>query len=495
MKDAYYRKGGPVFFYDGGEAGLNDRAAAQMLGGDILFAPLELARKHHGIVIIWEHRFFGESMPFETNGKDGIAVDGFEAYGYLNNEQALEDVVSFAQNFQPAGHGNDELSSDSTPWIAMGGSYAGVRAAMMRLRNPEVFFASWSSSAPVQTEAENSEYYNNIVQSMPANCSADVHAAITHADEILLRGNDEEIALLKQVLFLTNNATFGGSQDMITIPGERKADDITYFDAASILATAFHTFPAFQMVGYRSLDKFCNYLETWNPKNATQFTLTSPISVLADNSFDASPTFDGLRSKYGSETAFYAFIGATIRSSRPLPDSPSRQIGSKADRASWTWMLCNEFAQFPVSEYPSPASIISRFNNISAVLDNFCQRQFSYLPPQPKVKQILKYGGWNMKPSNVMFTNGEIDPWRALSIQSSKDINPHALDRTTTQTVPLCNVAPSEDEVFGIVYEGAVHVSDLRRRREDRKGNVDKGLELFEKALDAWLPCFRPRET
>ncbi|CZR68601.1 uncharacterized protein PAC_18500 [Phialocephala subalpina] len=250
MNDTYYRKGGPVFLHDGGEAGVSDRGAAQMLGGDMVSALLELAKTYNGVAVVWEHRFFGESMPFKTNKTTGIAFDGYDAYKYLNNEQALEDVVYFAEHFQPPGHEGRKISSNSTPWIVIGGSYAGVRAAMLRLRNPEVFFASWSSSAPVQTQVENPEYYNTIVQNMPKNCSADVHAAITYADEILLHGTNEETALLKRALFLTNNATSGGSQDMVTVPGERKPEDITYFDAASILASAFHAFPVFQMVGY-----------------------------------------------------------------------------------------------------------------------------------------------------------------------------------------------------------------------------------------------------
>lgn len=49
------------FFYDAGEAGLSDEQAAQILSDRSLFAPLELAKRYNGIVIIWEHRFFGES--------------------------------------------------------------------------------------------------------------------------------------------------------------------------------------------------------------------------------------------------------------------------------------------------------------------------------------------------------------------------------------------------------------------------------------------------
>jgi hypothetical protein len=490
MNDTFYHQGGPVFFYDGGEAGLSDRAVAQMFSDDIVFAPLELARKYHGVTVIWEHRFFGGSLPFEANNTTGYVKGGYDAYKYLTNEQALEDVAVFAQNFQPQGYRKDVLSSNSSPWIAIGGSYAGVRAALLRIRNPEVFFASWSSSAPVQTRVENPGYYNTIIQSMPQNCSADVHAAVTHADEILLHGTDEEVALLKRGLFLTNNATVGSSQDMVNAPGDRRPEDLAYFNAASILATAFHTFPTFQSVGYRVLNKFCNRLESWNPDNATIFTLDSPLSVLEENSFDATPTADGVRAKFGPDSAFYAFISATIQSSKALPGSPSRQIGSKSDKVSWTWMLCNQFGQFQVSQYPSPTSIISRYNNITSFLDNFCHKSFPSLPKQPKVSEILKYGGWDMKPSHVMFTNGEVDPWRALSIQSSQNIQPDAPNRKTTQVVPPCNESPPEDEVFGVIHAGSVHVSDMRKRKINPISNVDRSLKLFSNALDVWLPCF-----
>lgn len=97
MNDIFYQPGGPVFLYDGGEAGLNDHAVAQMFGGDMVFAPLELARKYHGTAIIWEHRFFGGSMPFEPNHTSGYVNGGYDAYKYLTNEQALEDVVVFTR--------------------------------------------------------------------------------------------------------------------------------------------------------------------------------------------------------------------------------------------------------------------------------------------------------------------------------------------------------------------------------------------------------------
>jgi hypothetical protein len=41
---------------------------------------------------------------------------------------------------------------------------AGVRAAMIRERNPETWFASWASSAPVEAQVDMSVYYNPMQQ-------------------------------------------------------------------------------------------------------------------------------------------------------------------------------------------------------------------------------------------------------------------------------------------------------------------------------------------
>lgn len=105
-----------------------------------------------------------------------------------------------------------------------------------------------------------------------------------------------------------------------------------------------------------------------------------------------------------------------------------------------------------------------------------------------------------MQPTNVMWTNGEMDPWRTMGVHAEKrnGSNPDAIDRPRTTVVPRCNEKPNGEEVFGLVYEGAVHCQDLMRPWELEKkpvGNgrgvpADEGLELFSRALDVWLPCF-----
>jgi hypothetical protein len=57
-----------------------------------------------------------------------------------------------------------------------------------------------------------------------------------------------------------------------------------------------------------------------------------------------------------------------------------------------------------------------------------------------------------------MLNSGEFDPWWSLSPASTEGSS----HRQTKNSIPPCGVPPPEDEVFGIVYDGMVHVSTMR---------------------------------
>ncbi|MCJ1323696.1 hypothetical protein MMC10_000357 [Thelotrema lepadinum] len=490
MNDTFYQKGGPIFFYDGGEAGLSDGKALGVLGGITqLHASVGLARRYHGIAILWEHRFYGESLPFEIDNMTGKALEGYEAYKYLTNEQALEDTVYFATHFQPPGH-TEDLTAKSTPWIWIGGSYAGRRAAMIRQRNPDVFIASWASSAPVQSILYSTAYFNAVQEVMPRNCSADVHTAVSYADRVLAHGSEADATVVKRAIFLSGMANPASNYANTTAP-----DGLLYWQLGHVLAYPFFASSVtVQSFGYtQALGAFCDRLEMWNPSNFT-FDMDSPSSVLVNNTDDLQPTISGVAFTYSEEVAFYAYLHASIQ--KGISDhafSPGSRR-SALDQWSWPWQLCSEVGQFEISNASYPTNIISSFINASSS-EADCHARFSYAPPKPDIGSLSKYGGWQMKPSNVMFTNGAMDPWRSLGVQATTDINPEAPNRPSTTQVPKCNEPPLKYHVFGQVYDNAVHCQDLSKPLSVPANGTtpfDLGMALFEKALDAWLPCFQP---
>ena len=54
----------------------------------------------------------------------------------------------------------------------------------------------------------------------------------------------------------------------------------------------------------------------------------------------------------------------------------------------------------------NPLSIETSFRSLERFQQQ-CNETFPWAPASPQVEHINKYGGWNMTPSNVLFTNGE----------------------------------------------------------------------------------------
>ena len=130
---------------------------------------------------------------------------------------------------------------------------------------------------------------------------------------------------------------------------------------------------------------------------------------------------------------------------------------AQGDLMSWTWQFCSEFGFFQDTNQTDPLNLISRFNNLTSFEYVECRSVFPYAPERPETEAINgRYRGWRMKPSNVMFSNGEVDPWRTLGVQSEHSVNPYAFVRNSTKTVPRCNTPPPGDDVFGQVYLGQV---------------------------------------
>ena len=95
------------------------------------------------------------------------------------------------------------MTPASTPWVFLGASYPGIRAALVREKYPETIFASLSSSAPVNAQVDMSVYFDHIYRGLNAvglkNCTNDLVAVIKYIDGQLSRDNTAA-AIKKQYL-------------------------------------------------------------------------------------------------------------------------------------------------------------------------------------------------------------------------------------------------------------------------------------------------------
>ena len=182
---------------------------------------MQVAKRYKGVAILWEHRYYGDSLPFPVNVRlfrlvlsdvAHVAQENTtaEQWQFLTTEQALEDVVYFAEHFTlPSSAQAHNPSADlsgadvhpaRTPWVWLGGSYPGIRGALPRVRNPGAIFAVWASSAPVHAQVDMAAYYAAAERSLTRNCSADWVAVTRFVDDTLAGGSEEERIVMKQRL-------------------------------------------------------------------------------------------------------------------------------------------------------------------------------------------------------------------------------------------------------------------------------------------------------
>ncbi|EJD00034.1 peptidase S28 [Fomitiporia mediterranea MF3/22] len=393
INGTYYEPGGPVFIFDSGEQNAEPLLPYYLQEYHGLSATMRLAKRYRGLAILWEHRFYGASLPFPVNA---ITLNQenttFDQWKYLTTDQALEDVVFFANSFPTSS--NDPASQPAihpsiTPWIWLGGSYPGVRGALMRVRNPEVIFASWASSAPVHAQVDMASYYKAAERSLTRNCSAD-WVAVTKCVDQVLNGTDE-----------TRRADMKFDLEFARLSGK-----VLLCWTCSIELTTVYKYYGFA----ESLLPFCNLLETQN--------------------FTADPLESGISNAHGIQAAFDAFLAALAELDYDsIPGEPDDPV---TDR-SWMWQYCSEYGFYQRGDPNNPLSIETSFLSLELFQEQ-CNSAFPVgLPTSPAVDHINKYGSWEMSPSNVLFTNGEFDPWRTMGLASIETNSPH---RQPNLTVP-----------------------------------------------------------
>lgn len=141
---------GPIFLVMGGEyeSSIGDIAPKRL--------PYDLAKRHKGIVVTLEHRYYGESY----------AVPDFttENLRYLSSKQAILDHIEFVRDLKNPDLNLMDLSDEerlvvrNVKVVAIGGSYPGNLAAWIRELYPSEIYAAHSSSGPVLAKEDFYEY-------------------------------------------------------------------------------------------------------------------------------------------------------------------------------------------------------------------------------------------------------------------------------------------------------------------------------------------------
>ncbi|KAK3071791.1 hypothetical protein LTR53_008029 [Teratosphaeriaceae sp. CCFEE 6253] len=430
----FYQRGGPVLVYDEGEQGMPDR-----------FSPshpaVALAERLGGLVVVWEHRFYGKSLPLALDEKS-TQLEQQAAYQYLNTEQALEDVVFLATHFEPPELEDVwiDLQPERAPWIWIGGSYAGQRAAMIRNRNPDIFRAAWSSSAPVETAIEFPEYFLKTSRELPKACRQVIRDAVQHVDDTLLWGSMVKKSRLRWAI------------------ARRWPADRPWISkvAFAILGLDFHV--ASHLMGIVARDwqvtgidgrmtQTCKRIQSADHNDIEGMLGAVLDAIEANNQYFGQPTYN-------------------------------------RDQQAWSYQVCTEYPFFRTSATDSQYNILSSFLTTDSIWRNTCARDYPWLTYPSDMSISLRYAGWERNMTNTMFTAGLNDPWHGRSMLPAGGLVPGAPDRNATREIPARGQSPPHGQVFGLLFEHGWHCSDLVA------GNAEAGeaVDLFEQAVRVWLP-------
>lgn len=130
--------GSPVVFFTPGEvaaAGYTGYLTNRTLTG-------LLAQEIGGAAVLLEHRYWGESSPY-----DELTTENLQ---YLTLENSIYDTTYFANNIKFPFATNASSNADAVPWVFSGGSYSGALAAWVEAVDPGTFWAYHASSAVVE---------------------------------------------------------------------------------------------------------------------------------------------------------------------------------------------------------------------------------------------------------------------------------------------------------------------------------------------------------
>jgi hypothetical protein len=318
-----YKPGGPVFIYDVGEADAAPNALFRLQDPTSFFK--QIVDQYHGIGIVWEHRFYGNSSP---SGPVDINTPA-EDFRFLTTEQSLADVVGFAKQFSLKSRGvQEDLSPQKTPWVFVGGSYPGMRAAFMRNMYPETIYASYASSAPVQASVDQSFYFEPVWRGMQkygfGNCSRAIQSATRYIDGVF-DSKDKKAADDLKILFLGK--------------GAEKNSAATFADA---LTTIFATWQSYGVEGGNTgLRKLCDWIETGSlngtAPNATMSVEKKKIPKEVQ-SWATYPYFTKNVNQYlETNCSGKADVEGNCDLNRKFTDPAM---------ISWTWQYCTQWGKF-----------------------------------------------------------------------------------------------------------------------------------------------------
>ena len=128
--------------------------------------PMMVGEREGALLYSLEHRYYGESQPFDDWSTENLR--------FLRSEQALADINQFIKAQ------NKSLGYDAD-WIVVGGSYPGALVAWFKSQYPDTALGAWSSSGVIHAIRDFKTFDLDIfmrTDNSSPECSDDIKRAV-----------------------------------------------------------------------------------------------------------------------------------------------------------------------------------------------------------------------------------------------------------------------------------------------------------------------------